>query len=341
MLTSPRAAVVVVTLLLCSAAAAQGKSKKGKGKLTEPEPVAAPVAEPAPTVPSSPEPAPAPTPAPAPVATPPPEPVSPKVAVDQKPRLAVLRLQAQGVTQAQAEALTDAIVSALAGRGVFEVVSVRDVETALGAERQKQLLGVCDANPDACGLSLGDTLSAPFVLSGQLARVGTAWQLTLQTVDTAKGRAIARANRLSSSLEELQRQVPWLAAEATGAPLPPPPSRVLPITLLAAGGAALLAGAAYGVVTLTQEKQLNDELCPGGVPPDGRCTGTALRDRSFYLEQGSVLNRQKWISAAVMASGVVLLTLGLVFMPPPDSQGRVTAMVVPTLDGLAVTGGFW
>lgn len=338
--TSSRAAVFVVTLLVCFSAFAQGKPKRAKGKLTEPEPIAVPAETPA-----APEPATlAPAPAPAPPEVAPavaPAPAPPKVEADQKPRLAVLRLQAQGVTAAQAEALTDAIVSALAGRGLFEVVSVRDVETALGAERQKQLLGVCDSNPDACGLSLGDSLSAPFVLSGQLARVGTAYQLTLQTVDTTKGRAVARANRLSSSLEELQRLVPWLAAEATGAPLPPPPSRVLPITLLAAGGAALLAGAAYGVVTLTQEKQLNDELCPGGVPADGRCTGTALRDRAFYVEQGGVLARQKWISAAVMASGVVLLTLGLVFMPPPDSQGRVTALVVPTLDGLAITGGFW
>ena len=71
------------------------------------------------------------------------------------------------------------------------------------------------------------------------------------------------------------------------------------------------------------------------------CTGTALRDRAFYLAQDEVLTRQKWISAAVMASGVVLLTLGLVFMPPPDTQGRVSAMVVPTLDGLAIAGGFW
>lgn len=337
MLTSARAAVVVVTLLACCAAAAQGKSKKGK--LTEPEPAAAPTPAPAP----EPAPAtPAEPPAPAPAASEPaPAPAPPKVAADQKPRLAVLRLQAQGVTPAQADALTDAIVSALAGRGLFDVVSVRDVETALGAERQKQLLGVCDSNPDACGLSLGDSLAAPFVLSGQLARVGTTYQLTLQTVDTMKGRAIARANRLSSSLEDLQRQVPWIAAGATGAPLPPPPSRVLPITLLSAGGAALLAGAAYGVVTLTQQKQLNDELCPGGVPEAGRCTGTALRDRAFYLAQDEVLTRQKWISAAVMASGVVLLTLGLVFMPPPDTQGRVSAMVVPTLDGLAIAGGFW
>lgn len=330
--TFTRAVACLVVVLVAAPALAQGKSSK-RGKLTEPEPVAAPTPEPTPQ------------PQPAPVAAPVVEPVpvapapKPKVAADQKPRLAVLSIQPQGVPPEQASALTDAVVAALSSRALFDIVSTRDIETALGAERQRQLLGVCEANPDACGVSLGDALSAPFVLSGQLSRVGSAFQLTLQTVDTAKGRAIGRSNRLASSLEELQKVVPYAAAEATGSPLPPPPSRVLPITLLTVGGVTLLSGAVYGVITLTQQTQLNDELCPGGVPADGRCTGTALRERTFYVAQNDVLTRQKWVSAGLVAGGAILAALGLVFMPPPDS--RVSALVVPTLDGLAVVGGFW
>lgn len=264
-----------------------------------------------------------------------------KKPTDARPRLAVLRIQPQGVSPDQANAFTDAIVAALTGRGLFDVISSRDVETVLGAERQKQLLGVCDTNPESCGTSLGDALATSFVLSGQLSRVGSAFQLSLTTVDTAKGRAIARSNRISSSLEELQRLIPYAAAEATGSPLPPPPSRVLPISLLAAGGAAFFAGGIYGIITLTQERQLNDELCPGGVPADGRCTGTALRNRSFYLEQNDVLLRQKRIAAGVMLAGAITATLGFVLMPPPDSQSRLSVLVVPTLDGVSVVGGFW
>jgi TolB-like protein len=260
---------------------------------------------------------------------------------DAKPRLAVLKLQPQGVSPDQANAFTDAIVAALTGRGVFEVISSRDVETVLGAERQKQLLGVCDTSPESCGTSIGDALATSFVLSGQLSRVGSAFQLSLTTVDTTKGRAIARSNRISPNLEELQRLIPYAAAEATGSPLPPPPSRVVPISLLAAGGAAFFAGGIYGIITLTQERQLNDELCPGGVPADGRCTGTALRERSFYLEQNDLLSRQKWIAASVMLAGAITATLGFVLMPPPDSQSRLSVLVVPTLGGVSVVGGFW
>lgn len=263
-----------------------------------------------------------------------------KKLTDAKPRLAVLKLQPQGVTADQANAFTDAIVASLTSRGLFEVVSSRDVETVLGAERQKQLLGVCDQNPDACGTSLGEALATTFVLSGQLSAVGSAFQLSLTTVDTAKGRAIARSNRIAPSLEELQKVVPYAAAEATGSPLPPPPSRVLPISLLAAGGAAFFGGGIYGVITLTQENQLNGELCPGGVPPDGRCTGAALRPRAFYLEQNDTLLRQKWVAAGVMAAGVVAATLGLVLMPA-DSQTRVSVLLVPSPSGLSVVGGFW
>lgn len=326
--------VCLALALLASSALAQNKSKKGK--LVEPEP--APVIVPAPVVI---EPAPAPAPAPEPTVAPAPVAPKPVIAPNQKPRLAVLNLQPQGVEPAQAAALSDALVAALSERGLFDVVSMRDIETALGAERQKQLLGVCDANPDACGVSLGDSLAAPFVLSGQLSRVGSAFQLTLQTVDTAKGRAIGRSNRIADSLEALQKLVPYVAAEATGSPLPPPPSRVLPITLLTAGGVAVLSGAVFGVITLTQQQQLNDELCPGGVPPDGRCTGTALRERSFYLAQNDLLLRQKWVSAGLLAGGAVLTVLGFVFMPPADTQSRLSAVVVPTSNGVAVVGGFW
>jgi TolB-like protein len=330
--TLARAVACLVMVLVAAPTFAQGKSSK-RGKLTEPEPVAAPTPEPTPEA----APAPAPVVEPAPAAAP----AKLQVAADQKPRLAVLSLQPQGVPATQAAAMTDSVVAALSSRALFEIISTRDIETALGAERQRQLLGVCEANPDACGSSIGDLLSAPFVLSGQLSRVGTAFQLTLQTIDTAKGRTIGRSNRLASSLEELEKIVPYAAAEATGSPLPPPPSRVVPITLLTVGGVTLLSGAVYGVITLTQQTQLNDELCPGGVPADGRCTGTALRERTFYVAQNDALTRQKWVSAGLVAGGAIIAALGFVFMPPPDSQARVSALVVPTLDGLAVVGGFW
>lgn len=323
--------IVVVVLLAAMGAAAQGKSKKSK--LTEPEPAPVPalaptVEPPAPTAPLS---AVEPTSTPAPKLS---------VSADAKPRLAVTALEAQGVTPAQAAAVTDAVVAALSERGLFDVVSARDLATALSAERQKQLLGVCESSADACNSSLGEVLSAPFIVSGQLSRIGTAFQLTLQTFDAVKGRPAGRSNRVASSLEALQQVIPYAAAEATGSPLPPPPSRVVPVTLLSVGAVSFISGAVFGVITLTQERLLNDELCPGGVPEDGRCTGTALSERAFYLTQNEALVRQKWVSAGLMAAGAALTVLGIVLMPPFETPGRVSLRVMPTLGGFAVTGGF-
>ena len=135
---------------------------------------------------------------------------------DELPRLAVTDLIAQTATAEEALAITDAVVSALSNRKLFQVVSSRDLQTLLGAERQKQLLGVCDANPEACASDVGNAAVARFVLSGQLARVGSAYQLSLQMVDTQKSQTVARSTRLAGDLETLRTLVPYAAAEATG-----------------------------------------------------------------------------------------------------------------------------
>ncbi|MFZ5441134.1 MAG: hypothetical protein ACOZQL_14085 [Myxococcota bacterium] len=259
---------------------------------------------------------------------------------EKKPRLVVNELAAVGAAREEATAMTDAVVTYLAGRGVFDVVSPRDVQTLIGAERQKELLGACASDSLACSLDLSKVVAARFVLSGQLARVGSAYQLTLQMVDTERSQAAGRSSRLAGSLVALRELVPYAASEATGSPLPPPPSRALPITLIGTGGATLLAGGVVGLLALSKESQLNDELCPGGPLPDGRCQGVNLRPQEFYVAQQQGLTVQKGLSLGLMAAGAVMLGLGLWLMPPDDARTRISARVVPTADGFALVGSF-
>jgi TolB-like protein len=258
-----------------------------------------------------------------------------------QPRLVVGQFAAQGVTQAEADAVADAVVTYLGSRGLFEVLGSNDIQTLLGADRQRQLLGVCRDDAVGCSVDLSKLVSARFVLSGQLARVGTAFQLTLQLVDTERTSTPSRSSKLAGSLEAIRDLVPWAASEATGSPLPPPPSRALPLTLLIAGAATVLSGGAIEVLALSREAQLNDELCPGGIQPDGRCSGVNLRPRSFYVQQQDGLTAQKAIGFGVMGAGVVLLGLGVWLMPPDDARTRISARLVPTPLGLAIAGGFW
>lgn len=259
-------------------------------------------------------------------------------AADKKPRLVVTDFVAAQVEPGEAQALTDAVATYLAQRGLFEVVSSRDLQTLLGAERQKQLLGACGDDGLGCSTDLSTLVQARFVLSGQLARVGSAWQLSLQLVDTARGQAAARGSRISGSLEALRALVPYLASEATGSPLPPPPSRVLPFSLIGVGAATALSGGVVGLLALSRQGQLQDELCPGGVQPDGRCGGVTLRPHEFYVEQQSALTQQKMLSVGLMAGGAVLLGLGLWLLPPDDARTRLA--LLPAADGLALVGGF-
>lgn len=267
------------------------------------------------------------------------EPAAP--AANAKPRLAVNELGALGVPAEEAQLIGDAVVTYLSARGLFEVIGPRDIQTLLGVERQKSLLGTCANDSLGCSLDLSKVLSARFVLSGQLGKVGSAYQLTLQLVDTEKGATSSRSSKIAGSLEAMRDLVPYAASEATGSPLPPPPSRAVPITLLVAGGVAFLTGGAVEVLALSKESQLNEELCPGGPQPDGRCGGVALRPREFYVAQQDMLTLQKAIGLGVMGVGVVLVGLGFWLMPPDDARTRISARLVPTPGGLALVGGFW
>ncbi|MFO0594912.1 MAG: hypothetical protein U0228_06400 [Myxococcaceae bacterium] len=267
-----------------------------------------------------------------------PAPSTPKT---EKPRLVVTDFAAQKALPEEAQAIGDAVVTYLAARGLFEVVGPRDIQTILGVERQRQLLGACASDTLACSADVVKLISARFVLSGQLAKVGSAYQLTLQLIDTEKSQTASRSSKLAGTLEDLRALVPYAASEATGSPLPPPPSRALPITLLAVGGVTLLSGGGVEVLALSKESQLNDELCPGGPQPDGRCSGINLRPRTFYVQQQQQLTVQKIVGIGVMAAGALLVGLGVWLMPPEDARARISLRLVPTPTGLALAGGFF
>lgn len=259
---------------------------------------------------------------------------------DKKARLVVNELAALQVKPEEASAMTDAVVAYLNGRGLFEVLSPRDVQTLLGAERQKQLMGACGDDGSGCTADLSKLVDARFVLSGQLAKIGAAYQLTLQLVDTTSTKNAGRSSKLAGSLTAVRELVPYAVSEATGSPLPSPPSRVLPITFMATGGAAVLAGGAVGLLAFSRESQLNEELCPNGVQPDGRCGGVNLQSHDYYVAQQEQLFAQKMVALGVAVAGAALVVVGAILYPPDDARTRISLRVVPTGTGVALVGAF-
>jgi TolB-like protein len=246
----------------------------------------------------------------------------------EKPKLAVLELQPLGVPAETAAALTEAMTQELTRRGFFEVISSRDIQTLLGVERQKQLLG-CSDDASSCITELAGALGSRFVLSGSLAKLGDALQLSVQMLDTQKGQPVARSVRLANDVDTLVAQLPFALAEATATPLPPPPSRWLPITLMAAGGAAVVAGAILGVDALSRDRALTADLAQ---PSD---TGV-FKPLTSYQAEADAIATQKTISLVTMISGAALVTLGLVLYPKDAARSGVT--LVPTFSGFALVG---
>lgn len=256
-------------------------------------------------------------------------------ATTETPRLVVIELTpGPGVEASVVGPLTDAVVSEVVGRGFFNVLSSRDVRTLMGLERQRQLLGCTDSEASSCMAELSGALGARFVLSGTLARLGDTWQLSLTTLDSALARPIGRSVRLARSLEELRAALPWAVSEATATPLPPPPSRALPITLLGVGAAGALFGIVWGAVHLAQEQELAARL------DAARSTPGLLSTAASYEQQARFIDTQKWVAVGSLAGGVALLVVGAVLMPPEQAGGGARVTLVPTGQGAALVGVF-
>lgn len=257
--------------------------------------------------------------------------------VGERPKLLVADLTAQGVEASEAQAMTDAVVSTLQDRGLFTVLSSKDVQTILGAERRRQLTGGCTGRKADCAADLGSALGARFVMTGSLSQLGTTYQLSLQVIDTVKSERMGQTSRLARDLTTIRLGLPYAVAEATGSPLPPPPARWWQYTAIATGGAAIIAGGVLGMLALSRQRVLNDELCPTGATA-GVCSGVNLRPRSYYEAENAGIGRDKSISLGLMAAGAALVAVGLVFMPPPEGGPRVA--LVPHGAGVAVAGEF-
>ncbi|MGV3624796.1 MAG: hypothetical protein ACO1OB_28510 [Archangium sp.] len=250
----------------------------------------------------------------------------------EKPKLVVLELTAgAGVEDSLTAPLTEAITNEVQARGYFDVMSSRDVKALIGMERQRELMGCSDASK-SCMTEISGALGARFILSGSLSKLGDAWQLTLSALDSQKAQPLGRATRLARSLEALRTMLPFAVSEATATPAPPPPSRVLPWTLLGVGAAASLFGVVWGALSFSQEQQLAAVLDTGANTPG------VLGTRDSYAAQLKSIETQRWVAVGALGVGVASLIIGAVLMP---SDGGSTAIaVVPTGNGLGLAGRF-
>lgn len=256
------------------------------------------------------------------------------LALTQAPKLASPGWTAVEVNPEKAQFFSLHLAAALRDRGLT-VITAQDISALLGVERQKQLLG-CGDEASSCMAEIASALGAPYVMSGSLTKLEGIFQLNLQVMDSGKARTIGRATKIARDFEGLRALIPWAVAEACGTPLPPAPSRVLPVTLIATGGAAFIGGGVLGLIALNAEATTLGELRAD----DGTSAVTLNQDAAVYRERLAQTALQRTLALTALLSGAALVGLGVFLMPPEAPQPGVRAILVPTLTGAAVSGVF-
>src|SRR5579871_5858110 len=85
-------------------------------------------------------------------------------ALASAPKIGVLNLTAgPGVSPAVAEVVTEALTTEIQRRGVA-IISFKDVQTQMGFERQRQLMGCAETS--ACAAEIGAALGVDALVSG-------------------------------------------------------------------------------------------------------------------------------------------------------------------------------
>ncbi len=225
-----------------------------------------------------------------------------------------------------ADSLSEQVSTELAASGAVEVANVSDLRTALGFERQKQLLG-CGAESSTCLTELSDALGAPWVVLGTLARLGDEMRLDLKLIRAADGVALARVGRSMSSKETFSAVTALVhqLLDDSGV-VARAPSKVPAVVLSSAG--AVVAGVGVGLL-------VDSRLGAGKLDTDlGSLTFSEAKQLAARVNlEGLVGPIVAGVGGAALIAGLVWLAVGA---NPP------AVAVVPWLDGrgLVVRGTF-
>jgi hypothetical protein len=189
-----------------------------------------------------------------------------------------------GVEAKLAELVTDALVAELADRGLQTITS-KDVETALGFERQRTMLGCGD---QSCLAEIAGALGADRVVSGDIAQVRELTVFSVQLFNTRTGTVEKRFHERMSGgeaadlLDATERAAAELFPGTTRSGTATRRSSVLtstarPLALFARGGYDVSDPGGFGLVGLEYRVSRSVRLGVGALGTGAQAFGAGVR----------------------------------------------------------------
>ncbi|MBL8916336.1 MAG: hypothetical protein JNM17_36890 [Archangium sp.] len=253
-------------------------------------------------------------------------------APQQKPQVAVTRFRLVQVDPSLGGYAEDRLALYLGERG-FQVTTPADIETMLGLERQKQLLGCSE---DSCIAEISAALGVAHVATGRLTRLGTRLELDVRVIRQSDGKTIAtdtQATTDEAKLGELLERAAGSIARQLGLESrgPETPFRWRLWVPAALGAGALIAG---GILFGTAEAEY------ASLTTQTPAQGTVLID-GLISQKFAALSLNRGLGVSLAGLGAVFIIGGLVWNAlTPDVPVTVSAAVGPQGAGLVVGGHF-
>jgi hypothetical protein len=224
----------------------------------------------------------------------------------------------------------DRLAKRLSDRG-FKVSTPADLETILGLERQRQLLGCTDDT--SCLAEISGALGVELVVTGRLTRLGKRLELDFRVVRQKDAGVAATVTRGTDDESQLGTLLEECAESIADQLLPKPPSKPVSWRLwgpVVAGAAAVIGG---GVLVGTAQSEYGQWTSAGTNPGTlhnaeigGKISGLNAERTSGFVLLG--------LGAALVATGIAWNAL------TPAAPIEVSAGVVPGGAGVSVGGRF-
>jgi TolB-like protein len=255
----------------------------------------------------------------------------------KRQKMAVMDLKAvQGVSQGTAEILGNVIAADMAKQG-FDVIAKSDIQAMLGFQKDRALLGCTE--DASCIAEIGGSLGVDYVLTGQVGKIGSQFNISLLVVDSRKARVVTR---LSSFCDANEDALVRAAREGTGTltmairggPEPEAPSRPFtrsPRTAYAAWGvgAALVVGGALA------------GLSARGQYSDLEKLKSAPNYIDLYADKKPGIQRMNLTADLLFAGGAVAAGLGTwVWFRVERAPVTIAPVAVSDGAGVVVAGAF-